>query len=490
MVWWKFVRLAATVLLCSIAGIVAYLDRTQIPLMASSLPSAPLSAVVAGPSGQGLPNDSWTSTSNLMFRVAMDGSSSERTVVPEFEILPESTAFTGIPNSAGSLVQLPAHGHVVVRLPIVGLRMGHRYHWHVRARSFDGTTSPWIGGGVFGVSITPPTAPSLLAANVPAGILTNLRTISLHWNSSNDRTGIAYYEWANSKDTNTTPTWHQTTDRALHLHSLGNGTWQIFVRAVNGAGIPSAPLHWSIRIDRTPPHVDGLTASSHDLTTESKPSHLRFNLSKPATALLNIYRTGEVTPSAQLDLGQRSAGLQDVSWDGKGASGKFLSTGKYRLSLVTTDALGNSDTQDLSGFTLDTRRIVVSLTKQDLTAYDGSTVLLHTLITSGGPNTQTPVGTFHMLAKYTPYVMRSPWPKSSPLWYADSPVTYALLFQVGGYFLHDAPWRSVFGPGSNVVDGTPGGNTTGTHGCVNVPFAAETWLYNWSQIGTTVQILP
>jgi lipoprotein-anchoring transpeptidase ErfK/SrfK len=95
-----------------------------------------------------------------------------------------------------------------------------------------------------------------------------------------------------------------------------------------------------------------------------------------------------------------------------------------------------------------------------------------------------------MLAKYTPYVMRSPWPKSSPLWYADSPVSYALLFQVGGYFLHDAPWRSVFGPGSNVVDGTPGGNTTGTHGCVNVPFAAETWLYNWSQIGTTVQILP
>ena len=57
------------------------------------------------------------------------------------------------------------------------------------------------------------------------------------------------------------------------------------------------------------------------------------------------------------------------------------------------------------------------------------------------------------------------------------------------HFLHDAPWRSVYGPGTNTVEGIPGGNTTGTHGCVNVPVAAERWLYSWAPVGTPVRIV-
>jgi lipoprotein-anchoring transpeptidase ErfK/SrfK len=61
-----------------------------------------------------------------------------------------------------------------------------------------------------------------------------------------------------------------------------------------------------------------------------------------------------------------------------------------------------------------------------------------------------------------------------------------MLFQSDGYFIHDAPWRSVFGPGSNSQLGTPGSNYTGTHGCINVPGNIAQELYAWAPIGTTV----
>jgi lipoprotein-anchoring transpeptidase ErfK/SrfK len=63
-----------------------------------------------------------------------------------------------------------------------------------------------------------------------------------------------------------------------------------------------------------------------------------------------------------------------------------------------------------------------------------------------------------------------------------------MLFQANGYYIHDAPWRSFYGPGSNVVYGAPGTNTGGSHGCVNTPYAAMAWLWNWTPIGTPVVI--
>jgi lipoprotein-anchoring transpeptidase ErfK/SrfK len=59
----------------------------------------------------------------------------------------------------------------------------------------------------------------------------------------------------------------------------------------------------------------------------------------------------------------------------------------------------------------------------------------------------------------------------------------------GGYFIHDAPWRSVFGKASQ-GDGRPGTNYGGTHGCVNVPYNAMRFLYGWAPIGTPVHVVP
>lgn len=138
----------------------------------------------------------------------------------------------------------------------------------------------------------------------------------------------------------------------------------------------------------------------------------------------------------------------------------------------------------------DDKRVVISLSQETLTAYDGNTIFLQTPVTTGGLATPTPAGTYQVIGKYSDFIMHSPWPPSDWRWYPDSFVDYGLLFQANGYFIHDAPWRGNFGVGSDTVLGTPGGSYTGTHGCVNVPFAAEASLFAWAFVGTTVIIQP
>jgi lipoprotein-anchoring transpeptidase ErfK/SrfK len=87
------------------------------------------------------------------------------------------------------------------------------------------------------------------------------------------------------------------------------------------------------------------------------------------------------------------------------------------------------------------------------------------------------------MEKSSPWTMRSPWPYGSPYWYAPSTVQYVLWFHEGGYGIHDAWWRSQYGPGTNVEGPIPG-----THGCVNVPYNDVVWIYNWADVGTPVTV--
>ena len=124
--------------------------------------------------------------------------------------------------------------------------------------------------------------------------------------------------------------------------------------------------------------------------------------------------------------------------------------------------------------------IVISLSRQVLTAYQDGTVVITTYITTGRPALPTPPGVYHIFARYSPYKMISPWPYGSPFWYPPSWTNWAMEFRGGGYFIHDAPWRSWYGPGSSTYNGT--------HGCVNVPYSPMAFLWNWSPIGTTVVV--
>ena len=124
--------------------------------------------------------------------------------------------------------------------------------------------------------------------------------------------------------------------------------------------------------------------------------------------------------------------------------------------------------------------IVVSLSRQVLTAYQDGTAVLTTYVATGRPALPTPVGVYHIFARYSPYKMISPWPYGSPYWYPDSWTNWAMEFAGGGYFIHDAPWRSWYGPGSNIYNGT--------HGCVNVPYSQMAFLWKWTPMGTTVVV--
>ena len=124
--------------------------------------------------------------------------------------------------------------------------------------------------------------------------------------------------------------------------------------------------------------------------------------------------------------------------------------------------------------------IVISLSRQVLTAYQDGTVVLTTYVATGRPALPTPPGVYHIFAKYSPYQMISPWPYGSPYWYPNSWTNWAMEFAGGGYFIHDAPWRSWYGPGSNIYNGT--------HGCVNVPYSPMSFLWNWTPRGTTVVV--
>ena len=124
--------------------------------------------------------------------------------------------------------------------------------------------------------------------------------------------------------------------------------------------------------------------------------------------------------------------------------------------------------------------IVISLSRQVLTAYQDGSAVLTTLVATGRPALPTPPGVYHIFRRYSPYLMVSPWGYGSPWWYPPSWTNFAMEFIGGGYFIHDAPWRTWYGPGANF------GN--GTHGCVNVPYSSMATLWNWAPIGTTVVV--
>lgn len=133
--------------------------------------------------------------------------------------------------------------------------------------------------------------------------------------------------------------------------------------------------------------------------------------------------------------------------------------------------------------------ILVSLSQQWLWVYINHRLYYRTPVTSGMPQLPTPDGRFYIHYKETNVIFYSPWPPGSPYYYPPEHVNYALYFADIGYFIHDAPWRPVFGPGTNYPHVDPDGVTrTGSHGCVEMPTPAGAWLNKWIWDGATVDI--
>ena len=143
--------------------------------------------------------------------------------------------------------------------------------------------------------------------------------------------------------------------------------------------------------------------------------------------------------------------------------------------------------QDAMNQNLPPKAITISLKEQVLRAYDHGKQVFWTYVTTGRPGLETDPGTFKVYTKNSPWTMHSPWPKGSPYWYPDSKVQMVMWFN-GGDGIHDASWRSVYGPGTNLPHYDPTGEDVGTHGCVNVPYHNMVWLWNWTPMSTPVVV--
>lgn len=130
--------------------------------------------------------------------------------------------------------------------------------------------------------------------------------------------------------------------------------------------------------------------------------------------------------------------------------------------------------------------LMVSLREQTMRIYDNGTLVYWTYVTTGRPELPSPPGLHYAMNKATHIMFTSDAPPGSTFWYAPTPINYAIEYADGGFFVHDAWWRSWFGPASNLPHYDPAAFNGGSHGCVNLPLNNMAWVYNFTPVGTPI----
>ncbi|MGH2532283.1 MAG: L,D-transpeptidase [Thermomicrobiales bacterium] len=120
------------------------------------------------------------------------------------------------------------------------------------------------------------------------------------------------------------------------------------------------------------------------------------------------------------------------------------------------------------------RSIVIALSQQMMWAYEGDTVVLSSLVSTGKSGFETPPGTYQILVKKEIEDMEG---LIGGEYYDVPQVPDVMYFTDVGHAFHGAYWHNDFG-------------STRSHGCVNLPLDVAAWLYAWTPIGTTVLIVP
>jgi hypothetical protein len=135
--------------------------------------------------------------------------------------------------------------------------------------------------------------------------------------------------------------------------------------------------------------------------------------------------------------------------------------------------------------------VIVSLYEQTMRVYQKGKLVKAFLVTTGRPERPSPPGTWWVEGKQSPTVFKATVPQSSPYWYPDTPIHFAMQYHSNGYFLHDSWWRSDYGPGTNFPHQDSSGDSFsayGSHGCVNIQEDNASWLYNFVSLYTPVLV--
>jgi L,D-transpeptidase catalytic domain len=431
-------------------------------------------------------------------------------LTPQLEIQPSTTAFSGQPTFTGS--PLSSSGSATV--PVTGLSNRQKYHWQARVADSSGNTSTWVPlsasspASDIGIDENPPPRPVISSPTNPhSNRWYNPRVVLVNWSGKDDFSGIAGFTLKLEKTAHVIPPGTITTGTGVKISNLSDGTWFLLLRSVDRAGNWSPTGTFRFQLDRQPARLRWLSPSKVVLNPYVGGQTFKFTTDKDASVGLGLYRVGAGSPTATYSFRSLRAGqVATIAWSGKQRNGKPVPRGYYFFSARAEDRAANFTQVNLGGIYLHPDQglkiptgqilypgggkiIIVSISREALYAYDGTQLVQQTLVTTGNPALPTPPGSYVVQAKYSPFQFISPWPAGSAYWYPPSWSQWAMLFRDGGYFLHDAPWRSVFGPGSN-GPGQPGTNYGGTHGCINIPPGPMSFLWGWTQVGTAVDVVP
>jgi len=151
-----------------------------------------------------------------------------------------------------------------------------------------------------------------------------------------------------------------------------------------------------------------------------------------------------------------------------------------------------TDLQLIKHYKLTGQVIIVSLAGQAMRLYQDGKLVRAFLVTSGRPERPSLPGLWSIQGRLSPTIFKSSDPRSSPYWYPDTPIHYAMLYHEGGYFIHDSWWRNDYGPGTQFPHADSSGDQAfsgnGSHGCINLQEEQAAWLYGHTDWNTSVVV--
>ena len=134
------------------------------------------------------------------------------------------------------------------------------------------------------------------------------------------------------------------------------------------------------------------------------------------------------------------------------------------------------------------KSIVVSLSEQTLTAYQGGQIVLQTLVSTGVEPNTTEVGYFHVRIKYELKDMTGVTDGSGAVTSVGSSSEGA---SGSTYLVHDVPHVMFINFQAEALHGAYWHNNFGqrmSHGCINLPLDVAAFLYEWAPLGTAVTV--
>lgn len=135
------------------------------------------------------------------------------------------------------------------------------------------------------------------------------------------------------------------------------------------------------------------------------------------------------------------------------------------------------------------KHVIVSFKDQHVWAYEDGQLQMDSPVTTGIRGVTdygTDFGPMKIVLRSHPWTMVSPWPAGSALYYPPTVVQWTAFFTHSGESFHDASWE----PDSELGPGSQFNASTQSHGCIHLPYAKAEWMFNWTELGTPVDVYP